>query len=55
VKIVLTDMLGRTVLVSENQMQLQTELNLQGIKTGTYIVTVFEGNQKIGFQKILIN
>ena len=55
VKIALTDMLGRTVLVSENQTQLQTELNLQGIKTGTYIVTVFEGNQKIGFQKILIH
>jgi uncharacterized delta-60 repeat protein len=54
-KLTIVDMVGRTVLSSDNITQTVFELSIDNLKTGNYILQLSSGNQKIGFKKIIIN
>jgi len=49
----LTDLTGRTVL--QQTSNGSTQLSLNGISNGIYLVRLFEGAQLMGVQKIVVN
>ena len=55
IKLALVDMTGRNVLTIDEPQQAIFELNVENLKTGTYLLEVLQGTQKTGFKKIIIN
>lgn len=53
-KVIVSDMTGRT-LITNNLLALVTEINTQNLVTGTYLLQVTNGNNKIANKKIIIN
>ena len=55
IKLSIIDITGRIIVKRDSPNQALFELNVENLKTGTYILQVSQGIQKIGFKKIIIN
>ncbi len=53
-KVIVSDMTGRTV-IANNLLALVTKINIQNLVTGTYVLQVMNGDNKIATKKIIIN